>query len=92
MKIHFGSYLAISFCHTPRILAVSPFPVNQVLVCSYDVLVSCCNFCIWLYMEDNIIICSLKVLTEYVLVSVTSAVTVTIAGIVKEAVTILVFI
>jgi hypothetical protein len=36
--------------------------------------------------------CSLKVLTEYVLVSVTSAVTVTIAGIVKEAVTILVFI
>ena len=36
-------------------------------------------------------ICSLKVLTEYVLVSVTSAVTVTIAGIVKEAVTILVF-
>ena len=36
-------------------------------------------------------VCSLKVLTEYVLVSVTSAVTVTIAGIVKEAVTILVF-
>lgn len=33
---------------------------------------------------------SLQVLTEYVLVSVTSAVTVTIAGIVKEAVTILV--
>ena len=32
----------------------------------------------------------LQVLTEYVLVSVTSAVTVTVAGIVKEAVTILV--
>lgn len=32
----------------------------------------------------------LQVLTEYVLVSVTSAVTVTIAGVVKEAVTILV--
>jgi len=31
-----------------------------------------------------------QVLTEYVLISVTSAVTVTIAGIVKEAVTILV--
>lgn len=31
-----------------------------------------------------------QVLTEYVLVSVTSAVTVTIAGVVKEAVTILV--
>lgn len=40
----------------------------------------------------NHLICSLKVLTEYVLVSVTSAVTVTIAGIVKEAVTILVLI
>ena len=33
---------------------------------------------------------SLQVLTEYVLVSVTSAVTVTIAGVVKEAVTIVV--
>ena len=32
----------------------------------------------------------LQVLTEYVLISVTSAVTVTIAGVVKEAVTILV--
>lgn len=32
----------------------------------------------------------LQVLTEYILVSVTSAVTVTVAGIVKEAVTILV--
>lgn len=32
----------------------------------------------------------LQVLTEYVLVSVTSAVTVTIAGVVKEAVTIVV--
>lgn len=32
----------------------------------------------------------LQVLTEYILVSVTSAVTVTIAGVVKEAVTILV--
>ena len=34
----------------------------------------------------------LQVLTEYILVSVTSAVTVTIAGVVKEAVTILVYI
>lgn len=33
----------------------------------------------------------LQVLTEYFLVSVTSAVTVTVAGIVKEAVTILVY-
>lgn len=32
----------------------------------------------------------LQVLTEYILVSVTSAVTVTIAGVVKEAVTIVV--
>lgn len=31
-----------------------------------------------------------QVLTEYILISVTSAVTVTIAGVVKEAVTILV--
>ena len=33
----------------------------------------------------------LQVLTEYILVSVTSAVTVTIAGVVKEAVTIVVW-
>lgn len=46
------------------------------------------------YLEENYKLITplnlLQVLTEYILVSVTSAVTVTIAGIVKEAVTILV--
>lgn len=36
------------------------------------------------------ILYQLQVLTEYILVSATSAITVTIAGVVKEAVTILV--
>lgn len=46
-----------------------------------------------MHVEIIFFLCSfvyLQVLTEYILVSVTSAVTVTIAGVVKEAVTILV--
>lgn len=82
-------FFILSCTESPRILATSPFPVMScwfvVKTCQVFLLVP-------FYLVDNHMIYSLKVLTEYVLVSVTSAVTVTIAGIVKEAVTILVLI
>lgn len=59
--------------------------LNLILLClrsyfsTYRICLS--NTCIFIFLQ---------VLTEYILVSVTSAVTVTIAGVVKEAVTILV--
>lgn len=44
-----------------------------------------------LWFEEPKLFFLIQVLTEYILVSVTSAVTVTIAGVVKEAVTIMVY-
>lgn len=60
------------------------FPVNEYFNSSWHVMRSC------LLMLFGGTLAFFMVLTEYVLISVTSAVTVTIAGIVKEAVTILV--
>lgn len=60
------------------------FPVNEYFNSSWHVMRSC------LLMLFGGMLAFFMVLTEYVLISVTSAVTVTIAGIVKEAVTILV--
>lgn len=54
----------------------------------FSVLYALCIFLRLREMHHFLVL--LQVLTEYILISVTSAVTVTIAGVVKEAVTILV--
>jgi len=59
--------------------------LNLILLCSWSYF-STYRIC----LSNTYIFIFLQVLTEYILVSVTSAVTVTIAGVVKEAVTILV--